>query len=1202
MLKLLGKIVPLLAGYTLNYSNIKNGMRLSKIKLAGFKSFVDPTTLTFPSDLVSILGPNGCGKSNTIDAVRWVMGESSAKNLRGESMTDVIFNGSSGRKPVGQCTVELIFDNSDGTISGEYARYNEISVKRIVNREAQSQYYLNNARCRRRDVTDLFLGTGLGPRSYSIIEQGMISRLIESKPEELRVYIEEAAGISKYKERRRETETRIRHTRENLERLDDLRAELDKQLAHLQRQAKTAERYTELKKEERLVKAQLQAIRWDTIDKKAQLQDHLIREKETALEQEMAELRAIEAGIEQTREQHIDANEDFNTVQGNFYRIGAEIARVEQAISHARERSQQYKDDLEQAERSYENVNSHLQDDEEKHLLLNAQLEEVEPEFEQARELEEHSAQLLSDYETSMQDWQMRWDEFNQQAQEPSQTAQIERTKISQLEQNISNQEQRIEKLQEELKLISTTHLEESLHSLDIEVSDSEEITASFQQQLDQERETIQNIRDENHQLNNDLDRHRSELQSLKGRKASLEALQQAALGKNDKPVQQWMENQHITDNPRIAEQITVKDGWNVAVECVLGDYLEAICVDQIDPLCEFFDTLEQSNLTLVEMSSDPSQSLAAEVPPSSLNLPLLESYLSGVTKELQPCMNGVFAANDLAVALIHRQQLKINQSIITKEGIWLGPNWLRLLKDSDQKGGVLAREQEIKELNASLTQAQQLVDELGEQMEQGHINLREIEHNRENLQTEFNQHNRKLSELRAQFSTKQSRLEQINNREARVNSDVQEIKQQIDEEKILIEESTERLHTALEMIEEFSMQREQLTQERETYREQLEEIRIKAREDRELSHALEIRLRGIKTELSSIEQGMIRLKGQLEQLELRRQQLLDLMQKDDDPVEKLNEELEIHLESRILVEEQLSQARNLVEELDHSLREFDHKRAQIENKLQTLRTELESIRLSSQELIVRRQTLKEQMDESGFSLEELLLNMPQEASESTWKSQVDGLAQRIQRLGSINLAAIDEFKEQSERKQYLDAQNDDLISALDTLEGAIAKIDRETRTRFRETFDKINSGVQRLFPKLFGGGHAYLDLTGDDLLNTGVTIMARPPGKRNSTIHLLSGGEKAMTAVSLVFAIFELNPAPFCMLDEVDAPLDEANVGRFCALVKEMSEQVQFIYITHNKTTMEMSEHLCGVTMKEPGVSRIVDVDLHEAVEMVES
>ncbi|MBE9526660.1 MAG: chromosome segregation protein SMC [Proteobacteria bacterium] len=1174
-------------------------MRLSKIKLAGFKSFVDPTTLSFPSDLVSILGPNGCGKSNTIDAVRWVLGESSAKNLRGESMTDVIFNGSSGRKPVGQCTVELIFDNSKGILTGEYAQYSEISVKRSINRDAKSQYSLNNVRCRRRDVTDLFLGTGLGPRSYSIIEQGMISRLIESKPEELRVYIEEAAGISKYKERRRETENRIRHTRENLERLDDIRLELDKQLAHLQRQARTAEKYTELKKQERLVKAQLQAIKWNVIDKKTQQSDGQISEKEIALEQLIAELRAKEAGIEETRELHIDANESFNTIQGHFYQVGSDIARVEQAISHTKEKSKQHQEDLEQAEQSYKNTKNHLLEDEDKLESLNHQLADIEPEFEQIKEIEEQSAQTLLDCEASMQDWQLRWDEFNQQAQEPTQTAQIERTKISQLEQNIARLETRIDKLQLEQQQFSTTSLQESLTTLNVEINESEQITADLQSQLDRERESIQNLRDENHHKNNLLDKQRSELQANKGRKASLEALQQAALGKNDKSLRHWMENQQIVDNPRIAEQISVKEDWDQAVECVLGDYLEASCIEQIDNFSTSLEELTKSNLILIETSPLQCQVIADN---SAINLSLLESFVIGETALLQACLNGVYAVDDITTALSHRKNLQLHQSIITKDGIWFGPNWLRVLKDSDQKGGVLVREQEINNLNENLEQVQKQVDGLEVEIEEGRINLRELEHNRENLQTEYNLQNRKLSDLRSQTSNKQSRLEQMNQRETRLHNDISDIMQQIEEEKIIIEESTERLHSALEMIEEYSLLREELTQERETHREQLEEIRIKAREDREHSHSLEIQLRGLKTELSSIEQGMSRLKGQLEQVSLRRQSLLNQLESNDDPVQQLNDELEEHLESRIQVEEQLINARQTVEELDQSLREFDQKRAQIEQNLQVLRSELETLRISSQELIVRRETLKEQIDESGFSLEELFIAIPQEASETLWRSQVEELTQKVHRLGTINLAAIDEYKEKSERKSHLDAQNDDLIKALDTLEGAIAKIDRETRTRFRETFDKINSGVQRLFPKLFGGGHAYLDLTGDDLLNTGVTIMARPPGKRNSTIHLLSGGEKAMTAVSLVFAIFELNPSPFCMLDEVDAPLDEANVGRFCAMVKEMSNNVQFIYITHNKTTMEMSDHLCGVTMKEPGVSRIVDVDIQEAVDMVES
>ncbi len=1173
-------------------------MRLSKIKLAGFKSFVDPTVLSFPSDLVSILGPNGCGKSNTIDAVRWVMGESSAKNLRGESMTDVIFNGSSGRKPVGQCTVELIFDNSDGTISGEYAQYNEISVKRSINRDAHSQYYLNNVRCRRRDVTDLFLGTGLGPRSYSIIEQGMISRLIESKPEELRVYIEEAAGISKYKERRRETENRIRHTRENLERLDDIRLELDKQIAHLQRQARTAERYTELKKEERLKKAQLQALRWDAIDARAKEQEALIREKELTLEQFIAQLRMTEAEIEQSRELHIDANDEFNNVQGEFYRVGAEIARVEQAIAHAREKHQQHTDDLAQAELSFTSMNEHLQDDIEQQQQLIKQLDEIEPEFEQSSELEQQSTQMLEEYEQAMQDWQMRWDEFTQQSQQPSQNAQIERNKISQYEQNINKQQQRIEKLQNEAQNLSADHLVQSLSELELAVVQAEQITLEMQQQLEQDRDGIHHLRDKNHQLSNDLNQQRNQLQILQGRKASLEALQQAALGKNDKSRQKWLEQQQIADKPRIAEQITVTNHWDQAVECVLGDYLEATCIDSLDPLFAQLTSLQESNLCLLENT----QQSSASMPLSAIKLNCLQDYVQGAVQLVQPYLQGVFVCEGLTQAISYRTQLDSGQSIITRDGIWLGAHWVRVLRDTDQKGGILAREQELNKLNKQILHCQQQLALVEDSIAQSQLKQADMEQQYDQQQLEHNQANRKLAELRSQLTNKQSRLEQLQNRQQRIQQEIEEIKLQADEETIQIEQSTEHLHIALEMIDEFSQQRDMLTQERESHRSQLEEIRIKAREDRERSHSLEIELRSLKTELNSTQQGISRLQVQLQQLSERRQQLLDMVAHDDDPVESLSIELETNLESRLLVEQQLTEARQNVEQLDQRLRRLEQNRTQVEQQLQTLRTELESVRIASSELLVRRQTLQEQVAETEFSLEELFLGLPQEANEDGWKSAVADLTVKIQRLGSINLAAIDEYKEQSERKQYLDAQNEDLLSALDTLESAIAKIDRETRTRFKETFDKINTGVQRLFPKLFGGGHAYLDLTGDDFLNTGVTIMARPPGKRNSTIHLLSGGEKAMTAVSLVFAIFELNPSPFCMLDEVDAPLDEANVGRFCAMVKEMSSQVQFIYITHNKTTMEMSEHLCGVTMKEPGVSRIVDVDIHEAVEMVEN
>jgi len=1173
-------------------------MRLSKIKLAGFKSFVDPTTLNLPSNLVSVLGPNGCGKSNTIDAVRWVMGESSAKNLRGDSMTDVIFNGAASRKPVGQATVELVFDNSDGTISGQYASFNEISVKRTVNRDAQSLYYLNNTRCRRRDITDLFAGTGLGPRSYSIIEQGMISRLIESKPEELRVYIEEAAGISKYKDRRRETENRIRHTRENLERLEDIRNELGTQLARLQRQARTAERFKELKQSERLVKAQLSALRWRMVDQQAYEQQQLIKERETTQEQLNAELRNIELGLENSREEHINANEHFNQVQGEFYRIGGEIARLEQSIEHIRERQKQHKEDYAEALNAYEQAQQHMSIDSEKMEQIQQQICELEPEFEQAQEAAEISAEKLLDFESQMHDLQQQWDDFNLTAQQPIQTAQIERAKISQLEQHQKQAQQRLEKLNEELGQFSSDDLLLDIEQLQEELLMTQQQSQEFELQLEQQKEINRSLQEEYLQQNEGLNANRNTLQTLNGRLASLEALQQAALGQEGKSdSNSWLKINNIENNKRLAQQVNVVSGWEKAIECVLGDYLEAVCLDDFTPLFTPQDETQAKSINLFEnkVASIANASI------SDVDLPRLSQYVNNY-EPIASLIDQVHAAEDLEQALQWRSKLPSGHSIITKNAIWVGANWLRIIDADDQKSGVLERETIIKELYQEIEQTEAIIEAQKIQTEQLRNQQTEEESQRDHLQAELNNHNRILSELSNKINNKQMRMEQIKSRKERLLSDIEEIKIQTESDAEQIILANETLHEALEQADLVAEEKQNLQIQREKYREQLNDYRDTARQERDRSHSLEIRLKGLRSESSSTEQALNRIQIQLTGLQNRCEQLKDLLDREEDPEDSLRIELEEYLALKLETDEQLSLARNNVDELEQRLRQFDNERSQTEGKLQDLRAQLEQIRLHLQELKIKRETHQENIDESGFGMAELFLQIPEDAKESDWVDEVKQLAKKIQSLGSINLAAIEEYQEQLKRKEYLDSQNNDLMEAMATLEGAIAKIDKETRTRFKETFEHINNGLQQLFPRLFGGGHAYLDLTGDDLLDTGVTIMARPPGKRNSTIHLLSGGEKAMTAVALVFAIFSLNPAPFCMLDEVDAPLDEANVGRFCSMVKEMSEQVQFIYITHNKTTMEMSDHLCGVTMKEAGVSRIVDVDIAEAVDMVEA
>lgn len=1173
-------------------------MRLSKIKIAGFKSFVDPTSIPMPSNLIGVVGPNGCGKSNVIDAVRWVMGESSAKHLRGDSMTDVIFNGSTSRKPVGQATVELLFDNSDGTIAGEYAQYNEISVRRTVSRDGQSQYYLNGTRCRRRDITGIFLGTGLGPRSYSIIEQGMISRLIEARPEDLRVFLEEAAGISKYKERRKETETRIRHTRENMERLTDLRDELGKQLDRLQRQSKTAEKYKELKDEERLLKGQLTALRWRGMDSQATARESQIKEQEINFEAAVAQQRAIEAEIEKLRDGHVEATDVFNEVQGRFYSVGGDIARLEQSIQHASERRAEQEQELQTAERGWIESETHLASDRQKIETLTQSLEEVQPRLEETGARQEASQAALAEAEQVMHDWQTNWDDFNQRSAEPARSADVESSRIQSLEQQFIQHETRIKRLREEQQSQSTDSLEQEIAERLAKVEEGGEHTAELQERLQVHQQTIQGTRDTTHQLNTQLDEQRGQLQSMKGRLASLEALQQAALGTSEGEVAQWLSDNQLNEAQRLAQSLTVASGWERAVECVLGFHLESVCVDGMDTAAGSLSGLDKGSVALFDMAATANDQLV----PATGDLATALSTHIEAPWSLDALLAGVYAVENTQAALALRARLAAHESIITADGVWLGPNWLRLARDADDKAGVLQREQELKELAHAIESLSGEVEEAEAQMGEGREQLKRLEEERETVQRELHQASRAHAEVQAQLSGRQARLDQMRNRSQNIEKEIAELDSHTEQNQDDTRIARERLNEAMELMETLSQQRETLTQQRDELRVRLDEARNTARSDRDASHEVTLKSRTMSTELTSTQQSLERMERQLTQVGERRESLQAALAESEAPVATMKEELEQLLEARLQVEEELSEARRKVEELEHSMRTQDQERHAVERSTQEIRSGLEQTRMAWQELKVRRQTLVEQLSETNYKLEELFESLPEEAEEESWVEQVERMATRIQRLGPINLAAIEEYKTEAERKEYLDAQHNDLEEALETLENAIRKIDRETRTRFKETYEKVNSGFKELFPRLFGGGHAYLELTGDDLLDTGVTVMARPPGKRNSTIHLLSGGEKALTAVALVFSIFHLNPSPFCMLDEVDAPLDDANVGRFCAMVKEMSEKVQFVVITHNKITMEMASQLNGVTMHEPGVSRMVSVDVDEAALMVAS
>jgi len=1167
-------------------------MRLKSIKLAGFKSFVDPTTAVFPSNLCAVVGPNGCGKSNIIDAVRWVMGESSAKNLRGENLTDVIFNGSGNRKPLGQCSIELIFDNSDHKITGEYAGYNEISIKRVVTREAISTYYLNGTKCRRKDITDIFLGTGMGPRSYSIIEQGMISQLIEAKPDELRVYIEEAAGISKYKERRRDTENRIKRTRENLERLTDIREELERQLERLKRQAAAAEKYAEFKKEERATKAQLYALRWQKLNEEASQKEQTIRELEVKVEACVTDQVAMDAEIEKLRNEFTDSTDGFNEVQGRYYGAGAEVARVEQSIQHVQERTRQLQEDLAQTEKSVEESQHHLQEDQQKITGWETEIVEIEPELEKYKALEVESAEALQEAEEAMSVWQQEWDEFNQRATEPRQQAEVQQSRLQHLERVLTRLEERIQKLESEKAELG---LEDSdgpndseITALREQVAEQEELANQQQENMEQLGEGIERQREENQQLSEQLDGEKSELQTMMGRHASLEALQQAALG-DEAGVNDWLQRQDLANKPRLADHLQVSPGWETAVETVLGNYLQAVCVDNLDSVTSVLSQLEQGELLLMDQSSAGSAQGGKGT--------LLASHIQ--QGDVAGIVSGIYAVDELSQAMAMRSQLEAGESVVTKEGLWMGRNWLRVVKDQDKEAGVLARKQEIEQLGARIDEVTQSVEEKSAALGDGRESLKGFEEQREVLRREISEKSKQHSETRSQLSALEAKVEQILKRRESIEQEVAEAYEQQAHENESQAEARALLEQAIETMEEDNQVREDLLQRRDQVRQTLDESRQRARHDRDHAQELQMRFQSVRTQLDSMGESIERLKVQTERLTERRESLKVSLEENADPVGDMQQELEEKLKARLTIEEELGEARKNLEAIEHTLRAVEQKRNTVGQETQAVRQRLENERLGVQESQVRRKTIHEQLQEMGRDLDDVIASLPEEANEDEWAETLEKIGRRIQNLGAINLAAIDEYQSQSERKTYLDAQNEDLEGALTTLENAIIKIDRETRTRFKETFDEINNGFQELFPKVFGGGHAYLEMTGTDLLDTGVAIMARPPGKRNSTIHLLSGGEKAMTAIALVFSIFRLNPAPFCMLDEVDAPLDDANTGRYANMVKEMSEHVQFIFITHNKITMEVADQLMGVTMHEPGVSRLVTVDVNEAAEL---
>ena len=1163
-------------------------MRLTKIKLAGFKSFVDPTQINFPSNLTGVVGPNGCGKSNVIDAVRWVMGELSAKHLRGDNMADVVFNGSSARKPVGTASVELMFDNSDGKIGGAYAGYSEISLKRQVARDGTSAYFINGGRCRRKDITNLFLGTGLGSRSYAIIEQGMISRVIDAKAEDMRAFVEEAAGISRYKERRKETEARIADTRENLERLQDVRDEVEKQIRHLQRQAATARRYQALKEQERRLTAELLALRLRELDSGAEVHDATVRARELAMQAELSAQRAAEAAIEQQRVVHTGHGESLAAVQARYYEVGADISRLEQSIEHTRELRERQRTDLTQTQASLSELATHIRRDEEQLGAVRAELTELDPQLAAAQAAEAHAGAALEAAEHAVQDWQTRWETHTEAASAAEQTAEVERARIEQLDNQLRRLSAQAQRLAEEHAAVTAQQAGGELSQLIDQEEGARRRSESLAAALTELNERVQQLRAAQLAAERELEAARAEREGARAELTSLEALQAAALSDHAGHTAQWLSEAGLNERPRLAAALEVDAGWERAVETVLGDYLEAVCVEGLEAAARTLGELATGRLTLIEGSA------AGSAPPEGTLGARVRGPAAIVTQ-----LQGVLTADSLAQALSARARLRAGESLITPAGEWVGREWLRVSRGTDQRAGVLEREHRLKSLRSVAAAAASRVSAAETALAAGRASLLASEGERDDTQHGQQLAHRTHADLVAALQAGRTRAAESQARGERLRADAGELER----ERLATDQALGRARAALSgattALAELQSHHGALAAERDERRQGLAQARTRAQSLQVTARDLHVRVESRRSTESSVSIGMGRMREQHGQLTQRRVELESELASGDEPIIQAQGRLGLALELRLRVEGELSAARAALEEAELRLRTLDEERQSAEQRVSAAREAMDAARLAAQETHVRRAALAEQFAETRCELGEVLAGLAAGAEVPAWEQTLTETRADIERLGQVNLAAIDELKDHTQRKEYLDSQFADLTSALTTLEEAMKRIDKETRMRFEDTFERINAGLKEKFPRLFGGGHAYLELVGEDKLTAGVAVMARPPGKKNSTIHLLSGGEKALTAVALVFSIFDLNPAPFCLLDEVDAPLDEHNVGRFCDIVREMSQRVQFVFITHNKSTMELASQLVGVTMHEPGVSRLVTVDVDEAVRL---
>ena len=1162
-------------------------MRLTKLKLAGFKSFVDPTTIALPGQLVGVVGTNGCGKSNVMDAVRWVLGESKASELRGESMQDVIFNGSGTRKAVSRASVELVFDNSLGRIAGQWSQYAELSVKRVLTRNGQSEYFINNLQVRRKDITDLFLGTGLGPRAYAIIGQGTISRIIEARPDELRVFLEEAAGVTKYKARRKETEGRISDTRENLTRVEDIRSELGAQMERLESQAAIARQYREY--HDQLTRKQhlLWLLRRNEAQAECERLGREIGAAANGLEGEIAALRETEARLEEARESHFTMSDGLHNAQSALFSANAEVARLEAEIRHRRESQHEYQSRLAQ-----------LGDDK---VHWQAQVEKLESDHARWQELLVLADDRVEQGELLLAARQERLpvaeeahaaaqEEVNRQRNDLSQAdkrLQVEIANRGHAQRSLQIAAGRRERLQQErdaLPVPDTAEYEikqETLAELRERIAEAQEDLARQQQELPlldrQRREIMTQVQH--------VQKERAEVQA---RRAALEQLQRRVQG--DGKLGDWLHRHRIDGRHPLWKSLHVEAGWEDAVEAVLRERLNALPAEAVDPA----------------WSKDrPSGKLTLLLPQEAMTQPgdgglraRIRCDDPRLSAALDDWLSGVFAVPDLATALARRERLDEGDCCVTPGGDVVTRQSVTLFAPDAAEHGLLERQREIEELGETIAG-------LDERVEQEQARLVEIEARLADAQNALEAARKQIDDLQEQAHAIQvetlklaQMLERFRERQAQIDASLEDMAAEEEAE-------NERLFIAEEAIEAQREQIRELQQVMNGALARLEQAERALRDEREQANAAE-------RDLREAQYSQRECRGKLEELAnngaLARKQIARIVEElarcEENAVamqaEDLEPSLQEALERRVAGEHALAAARDALEAATAGLRGLEEQRMKIEQGLEPLRARIGELKLKEQAASLNYEQLATQLLEVQADEHSLAGDLPG-ARPAALQGAITSLQRQIEALGAVNLAALDELESARERKGYLDSQSEDLTQAMETLENAIRRIDRETRELLQSTYDAVNKSFGELFPILFGGGEAKLIMTGDEILDAGVQVMAQPPGKKNSTIHLLSGGEKALTAIALVFSMFQLNPAPFCLLDEVDAPLDDTNTERFCQMVRRMSANTQFLFISHNKIAMEMAQQLVGVTMQESGVSRIVEVDMDEALRMRE-